>query len=399
MLDAADVPFVAQARDGLAITRAHFNHAGMSLPPAVALDRQRAHLQLEAEIGGYEAAARAAEELDAVPEALAPLLGPSVRPDEVTVAESASRAWETVLWSMAESFDLGSGDRILVDRFTYATVHSALMALRAAKGVTVDVAPDRPDASIDPDGLASMLDDRTRLVAITHMPTHVGTVSDVAAVGRVLAGHDAIYALDVSQTLGQMPLDVAAIGCQVAFAPGRKFLRAPRGTGLLYVERSLAGQLVPLTPGFGSVGADGHQPFALAEGARRFDSFEADLGGRLGLAASARLASTVGLDTIERLVRQRSADVAALLDATPGVRLLDPEAVGIVAFLHDRLDPHELLARFTEEGVNVWVSPAGGSPIDEARRQVLPSVRVSPHYITDDADLEQLGRALDRLTR
>src|SRR4029079_17339254 len=123
-------------------------------------------------------------------------------------------------------------------------------------------------------------------------------VTDVDAIGRVLAGHDAVYALDVAQTLGQMPLDVGAIGCQVAFAPGRKFLRAPRGTGALYIEATLAGQLMPLTPAIGAVTPGDDAPFLLAAGARRFDTFEADLAGRLGLGVSARTATACGLDTI-----------------------------------------------------------------------------------------------------
>ena len=378
-------------------TRAHFNHAGMSLTPAVALDRMRAHLLLEAEIGGYEAAAVVADELALVPAALAPLFGAGVGADEVTVVESATRAWEVILWSMAESFGYGPGDRVLVDQFTYATVHSGLMALRAARGITIDVAPARDDGAVDPDGLAAALDDATRLVAITHMPTHVGTVSDVDAVGATLAGHDAVYALDVAQTLGQLPIDVGAIGCQVAFAPGRKFLRAPRGTGALYVAAPLADHLVPLTPGLGAVGPDGRQPFALAPGARRFDSFEADHAARLGLGESARVATTIGLDTIARLVGQRSTDVSALLGALDGVRLLDPDAVGIVSFVHDRLEPDAVRDQLVSQGVNVWVNPAGASPIDGDRREVLPSVRVSPHYLTDDDDLDRLDRALAAL--
>ncbi|MGZ4709052.1 MAG: aminotransferase class V-fold PLP-dependent enzyme [Acidimicrobiales bacterium] len=397
MLDAADAVLVARAREGLVVTRAHFNHAGMSLLPAESLDRIGAHLQLEAEIGGYEAAAAVADELAAVPDALAPLFGPEVAADEVTVVESASRASELIVWSMAETFGWGVDDRVLVDQFTYATVHSALMALRAARGVSIDVAPARPDGAVDPEALADALDDRTKLVAITHMPTHVGTVSDVEAVGRIVAHHDAVYLLDVAQTLGQMPVDVRAIGCQVAFAPGRKFLRAPRGTGALFVSAPLAEQLVPLTPGFGAVDVEGHQPFALAPATRRFDSFEGDIAGRLALAVSARHSTAVGLDTIGRLVGARSAELATLLGSVEGVRLLDPGAVGIVSFVHDRLEPDEIRGRLSAEGVNVWVNPAAGSPIDGARRPVLPSVRVSPHYLTDDDDLARLGRALDVL--
>ena len=146
------------------------------------------------------------------------------------------------------------------------------------------------------------------------------------------------------------------------------------------------------------MGADGRPPFALPPGARRFDAFEGDIAGRLGLGVSARLASSVGLDTIGRLVGQRSVDVAELLGATEGVQLLDPDRCRHrVVRARSARTPTRSASGSVAEGVNVWVNPAGGSPVDGARRPVLPSVRVSPHYLTDDDDLAALGRALARL--
>src|SRR5207342_2319383 len=100
-----------------------------------------------------------------------------------------------------------------------------------AHGVEVIEVGAQPDGRIDPDALAVALDERVRLVLVTHMPTHVGTVTDAAAIGTLVRPSGSIYALDVAQTVGQMPVDVEVIGCDIAFAPARKFLRAPRGTG------------------------------------------------------------------------------------------------------------------------------------------------------------------------
>src|SRR5262249_52638315 len=167
---------------------------------------------------------------------------------ECAITESATASWEWVLWAMAETFRWGERDRVLVDQLAYNTMDASVHRLAQAHGVEVVAVGALPDGSIDPEALAAVLDDRVRLVLVTHMPTHVGTLADAVAVGEVLRSSGAIYALDIAQTVGQMPVDVEAIGCDVAFAPCRKFLRAPRGTGLLYVRRSLAERLVPLTP-------------------------------------------------------------------------------------------------------------------------------------------------------
>ncbi len=388
-----DAELLARVRADISSTRAHFNHAGMSLTPTPVHRRVREHLDLEAEIGGYEAAAEVADELAQVPATLSRLLG--AQPDEVVATESATRAWETVLWSMAETFDWRGPDRILVDQFTYATTHSSLSALALARGVDIELVASQADGTIDPAALITTLDDRTRLVAITHMPTHLGTITELAAIGPQLADRSVVYALDVSQTLGHVPIDVGAIGCDLAFAPGRKFLRAPRGTGVLYVRAALAEQLRPLVLPFGSVDlADPHHP-TLPPAARRFDQFEYAVAARLGLGAAATYALDIGVDRIERIMAERSQAVIDLLRAIPGIRLTGtPQDRAIISFVVDGIDPAAIHAALTVHDVNVWVNPPGGAPLDAVARPVLPSVRVSPHYTTSDDDLDRLDRAL-----
>lgn len=377
--------------------RAHFNHAGMSLTPDVVLARVEAHLRRETEIGGYEAAVEAAAEVLAVNDRLAELLG--VTADEISVTESATRAWETALWSLAETFGYGPGDRIVVDQFAYGTVHSTVASLHRSHGVQLVVAPAHADGTVDADALVDAVDERTRVVVVTHVPTHVGTVTDVAGIGRRLSDERAragvVYAVDISQSLGQLPVDLDAIACDVAFAPGRKFLRAPRGTAVLFVRRALADQLVPLVLPFGVVPADDLEAFTLPGGMRRFDQFESSIAGRLGLAEAARYATGIGTDRIAALVAERSRQVRGVLDAIDGVEPTGtPDDRGIVSFTHRTLSPDAVVAVAATHGVNLWVNPAGGAPFDAAARAVLPSVRVSPHYVTTDADLDRLDRAL-----
>jgi len=84
-----------------------------------------------------------------------------------------------------------------------------------------------------------MLDDCVKVVAISHMPTNGGLIQPAAEIGNVVKGSGAIYILDACQTVGQMPIDVKAIGCDVLTATSQKYLRGPRGVGFLYVNESL----------------------------------------------------------------------------------------------------------------------------------------------------------------
>ena len=327
---------------------------------------------------------------------LGELLGATA--DEIAATESATRAWETVVWSLAETFGYGAGDRIVVDQFCYGTVHSTLAALHRSHGVEVTVAPARADGRLDAEALLGVIDERTRLVVVTHMPTHLGTVTDVAAVGRQLAGSGVVFAVDVSQTLGQLPVDVATIGCDVAFAPGRKFLRAPRGTAVLYVRAALADQLVPLALPFGVVDPADLGRYTLPTGLRRLDQFEYGVAARLGLAEAARYALALGLDAIAATTAERSRAVIDRVLAVDGLVLTGrPDDQGIISFRHPTSSPEAVSATLSAAGVNAWVNPAGGAPYDAAARPVLPSVRLSPHYVTSDDDLDRLERALAAL--
>ena len=284
---------------------AHFNHAGASIPPASVVERVVSHLRLEADLGGYEAAEAVAYQRQQVNVELSALIGAA--PTEVVSVESATRAWEMVMWSLALSHRWSDADRVVVDQFAYASSWATLLRLRSALGVEVAVAPALDDGSIDVDGLDEVVDGRTRLVLVTHVPTHVGTVSDVAAVGPRLAGHRIVYAVDASQSLGQLPIDVGLIGCQVAFAPGRKFLRAPRGTGLLYVDAPLAETLEPLSVDLTSASSLDAGGYRLHPGAGRFEGFERSVALHLGLGEAARTARAIGVDEIAHGVADRTA--------------------------------------------------------------------------------------------
>jgi len=386
---------LARVRDDIECERAHFNHAGTSLTPAPVLARVQRHLELEAEIGGYEAEGAVASELDDLPATIARLLG--AQPSEVTVAESATAAWEWALWSMAETFGWGTGDRLLCDQFSYGTMLASLHRLQLARGVEIIAVDSVGDGTIDLDALSRELDDRARLVLVTHMPTHLGTVTDAAAVGQIVGPSPALYALDVAQTLGQMPVSVRSIRCDIAFGPARKFLRAPRGTAVLYMRSDLADRVVPLTPSFGTDFAEATGTFPLQPGLRRFDQFEYCVAVRLGLGEAVRYALDIGLDTIEELVRDRSRAVVDLLSSfevdLPG----GGDSRGIVSFTHSSVDARAVQQHLSAAGVNVWVSTAAGSPLDARARGALPSVRVSPHYVTNDDDLARLHTAMSAL--
>jgi len=368
----------------------HLNNAGASLPPSIVVDTVVGFLRQEAEIGGYELARRSSDAIGDVYESVARLVGAA--PEEIAMFDNATRAWDVAL----ASIPFGRGDRVLMSRAEYASNVMSFLQLARRHDVSVEVVPDDEHGQLDVEALEDLLDERVRLVAVTHVPTSGGLVNPAAAVGEALRGSDALYLLDACQSIGQMPVDVGEIGCHFLSATGRKFLRAPRGTGFLYVRRDVLEHTEPVFVDLRSATWVATDRYELASDARRFETWERNVAAMLGLGAASDYARSWGLEAIEHRVSALAQDLRDRLDSIDGVttRDLGERRCGIVTFTVDGVDPEALADSLRAEGINVWVSQLTSARIDFEARGLDSVVRASVHYYNTDAELDRLADAV-----
>ncbi|MDH2327404.1 aminotransferase class V-fold PLP-dependent enzyme [Cereibacter sp. SYSU M97828] len=369
-----------------AACRIHLNNAGAALMPRPVLDRMLRHLNREALIGGYEAAAEAEEQHRAVYASVARLIGAS--PEEIALTENATAAWQMGFY--AQSFR--PGDRILTARAEYAANYVALLQVARRSGAVIEVIPDDPHGVLDPEALERMIDGRVRLIAITWVPTNGGLVNPAAEVGRIARRHGIPYLLDACQAVGQMRVDVADLGCDMLSATGRKFLRGPRGTGFLYVRRAFLDGLHPaMIDHFGApwTSVDGYD---LRADARRFETWESNHAAQLGLGAAIDYALEIGIPQIEQRCRHLSARMRSLLRDVPGLRLHDlgTDPASIVTFSLGGHDPAAVKAHLAKGGINVSVSAPSSTLLDALARDLPAVIRASPHYYNTDDEVDAL---------
>ncbi|WP_051951736.1 aminotransferase class V-fold PLP-dependent enzyme [Actinacidiphila yeochonensis] len=369
---------------------AHLNNAGSALPPRQVVDAVVGHLRLEEQIGGYEAAAEQEERIEHTYDALARLLGAGR--DDIAVVENATRAWDMAFYSLRWA----PGDRILTARAEYASNAVAFLQTARRHGVRVDVVPDDEHGQLDVDALRSMIDDRVRLVAVSHVPTQGGLVNPAAEIGRVAREAGVVYLLDACQSVGQIALDVDEIGCDLLSGTGRKYLRGPRGTGFLYASPRVREELEPPFLDLHSASWTSSDSYVVRADARRFETWEGNFAGKIGLGVAVDYALALGLPAIEARVTALAATLRARLRDLPGVHLHDRGArqCGLVTFTVDGHDSHAVASALRAARVNVSVTSAAYARWDFGARDLASAVRASVHYYNTDAEIDRLVSAL-----
>ena len=365
--------------------RIHLNNAGAALMSQPTLDAMTSYLRAEAEQGGYEAADAAGEQIADAYAGLAELLGG--RPEEIALFDNSTHAWQAAFYSLP----LGPGDRILTGRAEYGSNVFAYLQVAKRTGAEVVVVPNDESGQLDTAALAELVDERTKLIGLTHVPTSGGLVNPAAEVGRIARAAGVPYLLDATQSVGQFPVDVEEIGCDFLCGTGRKFLRGPRGTGFLWVRESVLDRLDPHVAEIRSAVWDGDRGFSWVPGARRLETWENSYVNIVGLGAAVRQTLDLGIDVIGRRTAQLGARMRRLLDDTPGVTTHDLGEVrcAIVTAKVDGVPAAEVVSRLADAGVNVTATEADDNQFDTLDRGVHPLVRFSPHYYNTEDELEQ----------
>lgn len=375
------------------LDKVFLDSAGSSLPPRPVVDAVVAHLRREAEIGGYRAAAERAEDLEGLRDSLGRLLG--CDPDLIALTDSATRAWNQFVTALPWS----AGDRILVGSNEYASNAIALLQRARLSGCTVEVVPSDADGRLDLEALATLLDERVRLVSLVHVATNSGRVNPVHEVVDLAHRAGALVLLDACQSVGQLALDVEDLGVDALSATGRKWLRAPRGTGFLYVRREVLAGLEPTTADLRGATWTAATAYALRDDAARFELWEADVAGRLGLKAAVDHLLALGPAAAEQAIRANAARLRDGLREVLGVTVQDagPDLCGIVSFTVNGRTPDQVRDELAAVGVTVTVSHASSTMLDMADRGLDSVVRASPHYFVSPDDIDAAVAAVAAL--
>ncbi len=376
-------------------TRIHLNNAGSSLMAIPVSDALRQYLDQEERMGGYETADDQAEALDNFYGAAARLL--NCHSDEIAYVENATRAWDMAFYA----FSFEPGDRILTTISEYGSNVIAYQQQAKRYGAEIVFVPDDEHGQIDVKALENLIDERVKLISISHIPTGGGLVNPAQAVGKIAKAAGIPYLLDSCQGVGHLPLDVEAIGCDILSGTGRKYLRGPRGTGLLYVRREFIEKLEP--PLLDQHAADllSTTAYKIRPDAKRFENWERFFAGQVALGVAMDYALNWGLENIYDRITMLATYLREKLANIDGVTVTDDgvEKCGIVTFMTEQLKPFHIKALLARKNINVSISSGSGNLISFQQRGLNEVVRASVHYYNTTEEIDQMIAELQHILK
>jgi cysteine desulfurase family protein len=238
------------------------------------------------------------------------------------------------------------GDHVVTTVCDHNSVLRPLMALREAADVEVSYVACDGQGFVSPDDVRAALRPSTRLVAVTHASNVTGAVQPAAEIGRIVRESDAYFLLDAAQSLGHVPIDVAALEVDLLAAPGHKGLLGPLGTGVLYVRNGVERELRPLRyGGTGTQSDEDRQPDELPD---KYEPGNHNLVGLAGLVAAVEYLQRETILEVERHHRRLSVRLLEGLDDIGGLKVHGPRLAGertsVVSITVEGYDPQELAA-------------------------------------------------------
>lgn len=370
----------------------HFNNAGAALMPDAVRDAMIGYLHHESMYGGYETEATFNVQLEHTYDAIAELI--NANREEIAIVGNATDAWHAAFYSL----NFSAGDIILVSTASYASNYISFLQLQKKVGVQIQAIPNDKFGQVDIRALESMITTEVKLIAITHIPTNSGLINPAEAIGKIANLYGIPYLLDACQSVGQIPIDVQAIGCDFLSATGRKYLRGPRGTGFLYVNQSwLDKGIQPPVLDLHSAEWVAKDKYVIRKDARRFETWEGNRAAKYGLGLAIDYTLSIGMERISERLRTLATILRDKLTEIEGITVHDigKRKGGIVSFSIKEKTKKAVQKHLAQYKINVSLISSNGTLLDSQSRDLSDDlVRASIHYYNTTAEIEEFCKVI-----
>lgn len=369
------------------------NSASSSLPAKSVVQKITEYLVEEQQIGGYKSQELHTEAINRFYTEAAQLL--NCHPKNIAFANNATDAFAKAM----ASIDFKKGDIIITSDDDYVANQFQFIALQKRFGIIIKRIATFDNGDLDISHFESLITkERPKIVALAHVPTGSGLVQNVKAVGNICYKNDILFLLDACQSVGQMHVDVQEIKCDFLSVTGRKFLRGPRGTGILYVsDKILNRDFYPLTIDSNGANWIDNNNFKLFDSAKRFEFWESSRALVVGFGEALRYLNAIGIQNIEKRNTELITRLRNNLSVIKGVTLHDKgsKTCNILTFRKQGKSLDKMISYLDKNNVFYSISSKPSSFIDFNKKGVDWVIRLSPHYFNTIEELDSVSNLIE----
>lgn len=392
---AADFPILARPAHGRRL--AYLDNGATTQKPDAVIDAEaRFYRESNANIhrGVYWLSQHATDLYEAARSTVQRFIN-APRVDEIVFTRGTTEAINLVAnsWGRAE---LRAGDEILITTMEHHSNIVPWQMLCAQTGAVLKVVPISDAGELDLDAFDALLNERTRLLAITHISNALGTVNPVAALTASAHAVGAIVLVDGAQAVAHQKVDVQALGCDFYAFSGHK-LYGPTGIGVLWGRAELLAAMPPWQGGGDMIHTVSFERTTYADAPQRFEAGTPNIAGTIGLAAAIDYVSAIGIARIAAHEHALLVHGTAALTDIPGVRLIGTAVhkAGILSFMVEGIHPHDLGTILDAEGVAIRAGHHCAMPL-MTRFGIPGTARASLAMYNTDADIAALVAAIHK---
>jgi cysteine desulfurase/selenocysteine lyase len=297
---------------------------------------------------------------------------------------------------IANGLNWKKGDKVVTSLIEHHSNFIVWIRLKNKRGTDLEVVrPKEPIAHglLDPADFEKVIDDKTKLVTLTHASNVLGVITPVEEIIKIAHEHGAYVLVDGAQSVPHMKLDVQKMGCDFLVFSGHKMC-GPTGSGALYIREELTDEVEPVCIGGGTIADVSVDYYTLERSPMRFEAGTPSIAEALGLGAAVDYLREIGMENIERHEKELTKQMYEGFTGLPKVEVYGPEPefkIGITSFNVGDLNPHDVaLALDVSADIMVRSGHHCALPLTKNVIRKHGSVRASVYIYNTKEEIDKL---------
>ena len=397
---AKDFPILDRTiRDGKRLV--YLDSGATSQKPNVVIDAESDFYRLHnaaVHRGAHQLAEEATDAYEGAREIVATFLNASV--DEIVFTKNATESLNLISYAMGNAapgnrFHLKAGDSIVVTEMEHHANLIPWQQLAARTGATLKWFTVTDDGRLDLSQINSVIDEKTKVVALTHQSNVLGTINPLEAITNRAHEVGAVVVLDACQSVPHMKTDVKKLDIDFLAFSGHKAV-GPTGIGVFWGRAELLAELPPFLTGGSMIENVTMESATWAPAPKKFEAGVPNMAQAVGLGAALTYLTGIGMDNIHKHEISLTKYLLEGLSAVTDLRIIGPKTTelrgGVVSFTLGDIHPHDLGQYLDSQGIAVRTGHHCAWPL--TRKLGVPATTRASVYLyntTDDLDALIVG--------